>query len=1025
MEKLLQFWDKYALKFSVIFTALFVVLYPKLPSIYITHTWVYIRMEDFVISILGIIWFIQLLRRKVRLALPLGFPIILYWIIGLASVLYSIFFIGPHMANYFSKLVALEFLRRIEYMILFFIAFSAIRTKEDVKDFLKFAFLGTAAVVIYGLAQHFYPYFWKYLPETLQKTNFCFPSFQTGNEEFAKGIPLCLPVGSRVTSTFGGHYDLAGYLIILLPIILGTFFFVKRKLAKAFLGILFITGLITLILTASRSAFIAYIFAAVIPLIFLGKKKFIIPVLLISVLCLGLFSESTIQRFAQTFRLTTVVVNMQGQVVGVAENSLSQNVQNQLKKNNKAIQANQVIQGVVPEGSSFITLPQKNVATSTAVVQQGLSTKEAQKLQLANGGLQLSTVKGNFSVQKALVYDISVTTRLQGEWPHAISSFLHYPLLGQGYSTLTLAVDNDFLRLLGESGILGFLGFLGIFLVLGIYVKQIISEVDDPYIRALIYGLCGGVIGLFVNATLFDIFESSKVAETLWIFLGVGAASLALYRKRNINFVKDLIRIITADISIGFYLFALSFGAFFASIQNFFIGDDFVWLKWAATSKLSDVIGYFTNAGGFFYRPLDKTLMLIFYSIFAFAPQGYHVIILLLHALMGVGVYLLGKLTLRKKYLAFGAAVLFLLLPIHAENVYWISSLSIDLSSVFLIFATIQFIRFRQSTTRVRFIRFVAVIVLAILGLLSYELALVLPLLLLAVDVFVIGNVTKKKLLAIVPFVILDGIYLAIRILSHAFGMGGDYSYNLAHFIPNLVGNVLGYIGLFIFGEKALPLYSLLRTSTKSYSVLFVILGLVLLGLVLWVLRKSWKKIFTQKSTSIFAIMFGLIALLPYLGLGNIAQRYGYLASVGFVLFLFWIVGRISEKLSNKKPLTKYFLGIISGAIVIVWCIYALSLASGEWVHASKITYDTLGYLRIEYPTPPNNSRFIFVNKPIQYQNAWVFPTGLPEALWFVYRDSNVDIREVATVSEAKDIAGNLAHQYIFVFDKTGNISRF
>lgn len=1024
MKKLLQFLDNNILKIGVIFTSLFIVLYPKLPSIHITYTWVYVRLEDFFILGLTVLWLIQLLRKKVKLALPLGIPIIIYWIVGVLALINSIIFIGPHLIQFFPKIAALEYGRRIEYMILFFVGFSTIKDKKDLKDYVKFLFIGIAAIITYGFAQHFYPYFWKYLPVFIQKTNFCFPSFQTGNEEFAKGIPLCLPVGSRVTSTFGGHYDLAGYLIITLPIILGSWFLVKKKVKKIGLGLLFITGLIMLILTSSRIAFIAYIFAVIPPLLFLKKKKWILPVLLISFLCLVLFSEATIRRFAQTFRLTSVVVNMQGQIVGTTENGLTAEQLSQLAKNNKAIQANQVIQGVVPEGSSFITLPQQRTATTSALIQKGISGKDAEKLKLANGGLELSTIKGNFSIQKALVYDISVTTRLQGEWPHAIQSFLTNPFLGTGYSTLTLAVDNDYLRLLGESGILGFVAFLGIFIGLSIFLRQILPHVDDPLTKIFTYGLMGGIIGLFVNAALFDIFEASKIAEPLWLMLGVGAGAIALYQKKPVRYLEPLRHILTSNTALYIYLFIMPFVIFWRSISNFFIGDDFVWLKWAATSTFSDIPKYFTDASGFFYRPLDKIFMLLFYSLFSFQPQGYHIVNLFIHALMCLGVYSLIYFLIKEKLWAFIGAVSFLLLPMHAENIFWISSLSIDLSSMLILFTVILYIKSSLSVSFARWIRYVGAVILAALALLSYELALVIPLLIFVSDLFVTKKLSCKRVILYIPFAVLDLLYLFIRISAHAFGMGGDYSYNVFHFLPNLVGNILGYIGLFIFGEWSLPYYAILRNSTKQYALpIGLIIIIVILLLVVLIRKIKWQKVLREKSIPLFALCFTFVALLPYVGLGNIAERYGYLASFGMVLFVVWATNYFLNKL-NKNKVVYYTVLSLIGSAVLLYSVAGLQKAYSEWTFASKVTYNTLGFFKIEndYNAFTKGSTLVIVNRPILFGNAWIFPVGLPEGLWFVYGDQTPQVLDASSLDQARQIVKNRLKTYLFIFDSSYTI---
>src|SRR5260221_1021124 len=1023
MRKLLKYLDNNILKWSVIFTTLFIILYHKVSSIHITHTWVYIRLEDFAISFVIILWLLQLIRRKVRFAYPVGMPIVLYWIIGFISLVFSLVYIAPHLANFFPSVAILEYLRRIEYMILFFVGFSVVKSKKDLKEIILFLFLGTTIIVLYGFGQHFYPYFWKYLPTFIQKTSYCFPSFQTGNEEFAKGIPLCLPVGSRVTSTFGGHYDLAGYLIMLLPVILGVFFLAKKKISKISLCLLFLTGLITLILTSSRIAVGAYLFAVVSALSLLGKKKVIITVVIISIICLGLFSEGTIRRFAQTFRLTTVVLNAQGQVIGTTEGTLSSAVQKQLASG-KAIQANIPSQNL-PTGSSFITLPQEAVATTTAVIQRSLSIKDAKRLQLANGGLALSTVKGNFSVQKALVYDISVTTRLQAEWPNALGAFFRNPLLGSGYSSLSLAVDNDYLRLLGESGVIGFFGFLSVFVVVGIFLTQALVFVEDPLTKIFVYGLVGGIIGLFVNATFFDIFEASKVAETLWLLLGIGLGATTLYLKKPVKYGKAFLSILTNSVSLSVYLFVGTYALFWSNISRFFIGDDFVWLKWAVTSSFSDVPKYFTQASGFFYRPLPKMLMLLFYSVFSFQPQGYHVVSLILHSCMGVGIYILSKIIFKNRLWAFFIAVIFLFLPVHGENIFWISSLSIQLSSVFILFGLIAYLKSQMQSSWKSKIAFLWSIIFSILALLSYELAIVIPLLFCIANIFVFGKVTLKVLLRLIPFVVLDITYVILRVVTHALNSGGDYSYSIPHLLPNVFGNLLGYLGLFVFGEGWLPLYTNLRIMLKVHVALVVIVLLCAILISIFVIwkKKIWKTWKLKNNILFFSCSFMGISLLPYLGLGNIAERYGYLASVGFVMLACVIAQKILLTITH---LSKVWKCIIIGSVLIlvgVWYGKENIRSLREWATASKITYEALGYFKIEKDGSQEGNTFYIVNLPIRRGNAWIFPTGFPQALWFLYRDTSPNVIIVDTVERARKHIGSNMNSSIFVFDSTYQIS--
>jgi O-antigen ligase len=122
--------------------------------------------------------------------------------------------------------------------------------------------------------------------------------------------------------------------------------------------------------------------------------------------------------------------------------------------------------------------------------------------------------------------DRSTSIRLNVEWPRAIRSLKKNLLLGTGYSSITLATDNDYLRALGEIGILGFFAFSLLF----IRVVRVISK-PFPYLKnfktanlAFITGFAGALAGIFVNAFFIDIFEASKFATIFWLFVGIAVS---------------------------------------------------------------------------------------------------------------------------------------------------------------------------------------------------------------------------------------------------------------------------------------------------------------------------------------------------------------------------------------------------------------------------------------------------------------------------------------------------------------------
>ncbi|MCL4352867.1 O-antigen ligase family protein [Patescibacteria group bacterium] len=1021
MKKLFLAVDNKILKFLVGFLIVFIPVYPKLPSIGINHTWVYIRLEDFFIAFTVLIWFGQIVRKKTSLNLREGIPIFIYWFAGLCSLIISVIFIGPHLANFFPKVALLSYLRRIEYMILFFIAASTIRSIKDLRDYLIVLTIALTGVVIYGFGQRYYLYAWRLFPSFFEKFSFCFPSFQTGNEQFAKGIPLCLPSNARITSTFAGHYDLGVWLVLVIPILVSIAIVVRRFFIKAAIFLLSFFSVMLLIFTASRVSFIACL-ASVSSALFMGRKKrLILPWLITATVLLLVFNGSTARRLLETVRLTSIVTNSQGQVVGEAESALPASLRGKIAKS--PVVVGNIPTQKLPKGSGFLSLPQISAptATTTAVVQTSVPVEEAKKLKLANGGVEISTVSGSFLVQKALVYDISFTTRFQGEWPNAWKAFLRNPPLGSGFSSITLAADNDYLRALGESGFLGLFSFLSIFLLLGILLKESVNKIDSGIAKAYLIGLAGGMVGVFLNASLIDVFEASKFAETLWILLGIGTGVILLYNKEKINYLINLRRFFSSHILLISYLFVIVLVVLMPSINNFFTADDFTWLRWAASSDLFSIRQYFINAHGFFYRPLDKTLMFFLYTLFSFQPQGYHLFIIILHLLVGIGVYILGLKFFKRKFLAFLASVLFLLLPSSGENIFWLSTISTTLSTFFIIYSLIFMIFYRSKGS---FLMYLLAVLFEIFALLSYEMALVYPVLLLILDLILLRPKRIKTVLVsyILP-VFLVPLYLALRLSAHAVWPGGSYGYNLLHLVPNFVGNLLGYYALFILGEGSLSLYTIARSALRTHLTavfLFLMIAVIMAVFLITVRRRDLKIILknTGSSFAIFCFLFSVAALLPFLGLGNIAERYSYLTSIGFVfLAVFLLDAFVKRIIKQRRSLALYALLVI----IIFWSLWNFSRLSAEgreWNHAGQITNKTLSIFRLYYSDIPKESSIYVANVPIKWENAWVFPLGLKDGLWFIYRNMPVNVYEV------KDLAGLKASNttYLFKFNKKGDL---
>lgn len=432
MLKLLHQHKDTILKYLICAVLMVIPLYPKFPFFKIPGIYVAIRLEDFLIVIVGLIFLLlftckwkEILSGKIERA------ILIFLAVGLVSLVGGVFLSKTATAH----IAVLHWLRRIEYLLMFFIGSLFIKYGQGQKSLefiLKTLMLVVVVLFIYGLGQRYLTW----------------PVIITQNEEYSKGIALRWVPGSHINSTFAGHYDLATFLVLLLPVFINSLVLIKGKLSKLSLLAVILAGLWLLVNAVSRISIVSYLLGASVGLLLARKARFIPLVILVSIVFFA-FSSDLLARYTRVF-----------EVYG----------------------------------------------------QESKRTSEPQP--------------------EPVFEDRSTSIRLNVEWPRAVRAFAKSPLIGTGYSSISLATDNDYLRLLGETGILGFTSFLLILFRVGksLWIKIKANVFQNNIEKAVIAGLTGGMIGVLVNACFIDVFEASKFALIFWLLIGY---SVYLVKRNN------------------------------------------------------------------------------------------------------------------------------------------------------------------------------------------------------------------------------------------------------------------------------------------------------------------------------------------------------------------------------------------------------------------------------------------------------------------------------------------------------------
>lgn len=446
-------------------------LYPKFPLTNVTGTYVAIRLDDIIVALSIAVWLIyQIVNRFPILKLKITKLFFAYYLAILASFItaFLIYQTEP------TQILLLHLLRRFEYTSLFFLALSAIKKLKDLKFAYVFMLITTLLVNGYAYGQKFLK----------------FPVISTMNSEFSKGQLLQMDIWTRVSATFAGHYDLAVYLSLILVIIGGIFVTSKNFLTKLISLIVWIISYHVLTLTASRVSIVAFLGGMCFTLIILRRYLWVIPVTLL--VTFSVFNSKDLNQ-----RLLATIPAFQKQF-------------NQTPAPTKTPLPTPT---EIPVIAIVTPYPNIKIPTSYPTVIRHQPEEE------------FIPIDADVGVAR------SGEIRFNAEWPRAITAYRKNQLLGTGLGSITLATDNDYLRVLGESGLLGFFTLSGIFLFF------IIKTIPDIFVKKLDYQnilrliFLGVLITNLINATLIDVFEASKTAYTFWIILGLYHQALTIKPK--------------------------------------------------------------------------------------------------------------------------------------------------------------------------------------------------------------------------------------------------------------------------------------------------------------------------------------------------------------------------------------------------------------------------------------------------------------------------------------------------------------
>jgi len=322
-----------------------------------------------------------------------------------------------------------------------------------------------------------------------------------------------------------------------------------------------------------------------------------------------------------------------------------------------------------------------------------------------------------------------------------------------------------------------------------------------------------------------------------------------------------------------------------AMVEHGLTAQSFVW---------SFNVGHASN-----WHPLTWMSHMLDVSLFGMKPMGHHAVSLLLHLASTVLVFLiLGRITKSQWKSAFVAA-LFAVHPLHVESVAWIAERKDVLSTFFWLLTMGAYILY---TERPSLRRYLAVVALFALGLMSKPMLVTLPLILLLMDYWPLGRLrlpegkSKKKapwqgwrlVREKIPLLALSGCSSVLTFIAQR---RGEAVSPLGLVDPGVrISNALvacaTYIVKMFWPSKLAVFYPHPMQSLPSWEIAGAALLLICISALVCLARR-------RAPYLVFGWLWYLVTLIPVIGLVQVgaqamADRYTYVPLIGLFVMPAW-----------------------------------------------------------------------------------------------------------------------------------------
>ena len=341
-------------------------------------------------------------------------------------------------------------------------------------------------------------------------------------------------------------------------------------------------------------------------------------------------------------------------------------------------------------------------------------------------------------------------------------------------------------------------------------------------------------------------------------------------------------------------------------------------LQWAFTSL---------HVGN--WHPLTSIFMMGEVSLFGVNATGFHAINLLLHTINAILLFLILTQATQSLSPSFFAACIFAIHPTRTESVVWIVELKDVLSTFFILWAILLYIKNNK--------RFgIPIFILYVLSLMSKQMYVTLPALLLVLDYWPLKRFSREKIMGLIfekiPYAFASISAALIVLSAHSSGgsLASQDAYPLTLRLQNVITSTIQYFENFFLLFKS---SSFLDPYRETYP-----LSLWLPCLLFFLTMTTLVCVFRKRHPYLLSgWLFFTISLLPIIGIiqtGSqaLADRFTYFSYVGLAIMFFYFSYAYLSKSKQGR-----FLFITGGLIISILAAVACAIQVSHWKNVTTL----------------------------------------------------------------------------------------